>query len=232
MSTTGIATSSYTPMECLNVDFIGPLPDGGYILVIVDTFTRWVELFPTENATAASAAQALLQHFGRFGAPHQLCSDKGPHFIADLIREFLSLIGTQRCLTLAYSKQQNSMVERYNKEINRHIRAITYHNNSLTDYRFSIPFVQRTLNSNYSGRLIISAADMLFGKIVKLDRGIFEPLQNHPTRSDVPLFCIRDCLCTAKSPYSKRCAVVLYKRLFVQLTDVVNLCEEVLLPKL
>jgi hypothetical protein len=60
-------------------------------------------------------------------------------------------------------------------------------NNSLTDYRFSLPFVQRILNSNYSDRLKISAADMLFGKIVKLDKGIFEPLQNHPTQSDVPL---------------------------------------------
>ena len=180
-------TSSYTPMECLNIDYIGPFPDGGYILVIVDTFTRWVELFPTVDATAASAAQALLQHFGRFGAPHQLRSDNGPHFIADLIREFLSLIGTEHCLTLAYSKQENSIVERYNKEINRHIRALTYDNNSLTDYRFSLPFVQRILNSNYSDRLKISAADMLFGKVVNLDRGIFEPLQNHPTHSDVPL---------------------------------------------
>ena len=37
----GFTTSTYTPMECLNIDFIGPFPDQGYILVIVDTFTRW-----------------------------------------------------------------------------------------------------------------------------------------------------------------------------------------------
>ena len=35
----GFTTSTYTPMECLNIDFIGPSPDQGYILVIVDTFT-------------------------------------------------------------------------------------------------------------------------------------------------------------------------------------------------
>ena len=40
----GFTTSTYTPMECLNIDFIGPFPDQGYIRVIVDTFTRWVEL--------------------------------------------------------------------------------------------------------------------------------------------------------------------------------------------
>ena len=66
----GFTTSTYTPMECLNIDFIGPFPDQGYILVIVDTFNH------TTDATALSAAECLLKRFGRFGAPHQLRSDK------------------------------------------------------------------------------------------------------------------------------------------------------------
>jgi transposase InsO family protein len=123
----GFTTSTYTPMECLTVDFVGPFPDGGYgfIFVIIDTFTRWVELFHTIDATASSAAKCLFQHFGRFGSPYQLRSDNGPHFVADLIAEFLSLVGVQHCLTLAYSKQENSLVARMNKEINRHLRALT-----------------------------------------------------------------------------------------------------------
>ena len=67
----GFTTSTYTPMESLNIDFIGPFPDQGYILIIVDTITRWVELYHTTDATALSAAECLLKHFGRFGAPHQ-----------------------------------------------------------------------------------------------------------------------------------------------------------------
>ena len=89
----GFTTSTYTPMKCLNIDFIGPFPDQGYILVIVDTFTRCVELYHTTDATALSAAECLLKHFGRFEAPHQLRSDNGPHFIANVLREFLHLIG-------------------------------------------------------------------------------------------------------------------------------------------
>ena len=168
-------TSTYTPMECLNIDFIGPFPDGGSVLVIVDTFTRWVELYPTPDATALSAATSLLSHFGRFGAPHQLRSDNGPHFVNLVIEHFLKLVGVDHCLTLAYSKQENAIVERFNKEINRHIRALTFDNSSLTDYRMSLPFVQRILNSNYSDRLHISAADILFGKVINLDRGLFLP---------------------------------------------------------
>ena len=76
-----------------------PFPDQGYILVIVDTLTRWVEFYHTTDATALSAAECLLKHFGRFGVPHQLRSDNGPHFIADVIREFLHLIGVSHTLS-------------------------------------------------------------------------------------------------------------------------------------
>ena len=127
----------YTQMKCLYIDLIGPLPDQGYILVIVDTFTRWVELYHTTDATALSAAECLLEHFGRFGAPHQLRSDNGSHFMADVIREFLLFIGFTHSLTLAYSKQENSIVGRYDKEISRHFRALTFENLFLTDYKKS-----------------------------------------------------------------------------------------------
>ena len=45
------------------------------------------------DATALLAAECLLKHFGRFDAPYQLRSDNDPHFITDLVREFLLLIG-------------------------------------------------------------------------------------------------------------------------------------------
>ena len=99
----------------------------------------------------------------------------GPHFIAEIIREFLLLVGVKHCLTLAYSKEENAIVERYNKEINRHLHALTFENLSLPGYKKSLPFVQRILNSNHSDRLKISASQMLFGNMLNLDKGIFTP---------------------------------------------------------
>jgi transposase InsO family protein len=152
----GFSTSTYTPIGCPNIDFVGLIPDEGYVLVIIDTFTRWVELYHTIDASALYFAQCLLKRFGRFGAPLQLRSDNGPHFIADVIKEFLSLIGTPHCLTLAYSKEENALLERMNKKVNRHLRALTFDNLTLTDYSASLPFVQRILNSNRSHCLKIS----------------------------------------------------------------------------
>ena len=66
-------------------------------------------------------------------------------------------------------------MEKYNRESNRHLRALTFENLSLTDYKKSLPFVQRILNSNHSDRLKISASQMLFGNMLNLDKGIFIP---------------------------------------------------------
>ena len=55
----GFTTTAYTPMVCLNVDFIGPFPDQGYILVIACTFTRWVELYHTIDASKVYQEQSV-----------------------------------------------------------------------------------------------------------------------------------------------------------------------------
>jgi hypothetical protein len=177
-------------MVRLNIDFIGPFGDGGYILTIIDTFTRWVELFTCTNANAQEAARCLLEHFGRFGAPSQILSDRGSHFVNHLIEEFLTYVGTEHCLTIAYSKQENSLVERSNKEINRHATSLFFDRQIKDDYKIARPMIQRILNSNYSDRTKISPADLLFGRAVDLDRGIFISFEEQTLSSPLPLSAI------------------------------------------
>ena len=126
------------------------------------------------------------QHIGRFGSPCKLCSDNDSHLIAHLVSDFLALTGTRRCLTLTYSKEENALVERMNKEANRHLRALTYDNLPYKIHKDSHPFVQRIINWNNIDRLKISAADFLFGKILNLDRVIFPP-KTEQTSATKPL---------------------------------------------
>jgi len=167
--------SSYSPMERLNIDFVGPFPDDGYLLVIIDCFSRWTELYCCVAATAMQAALALLDHVGRFGAPVQLLSDRGSHFVNETISEFLTLIGTEHCLTIAYSKEESALVERQNREVNRHLRALIFDRAVIDDYKLAVPLVRRLLNTHVNSRTGISAADLLFGQMINLDRGIFLP---------------------------------------------------------
>jgi transposase InsO family protein len=180
--TTPFTTSSNEAMEVLNIDFVGPYHDKKYILVMIDTFTRWTELFSCIDATAKSAAESLLSHFGRFGCPRAIRSDRGPHFANEIIEQFLRLTGVGHNLTLAYSSQENSKVERINKEVNRHLRAFVYETCSTDNYERGIPFVQRIINSAPNHKTGISPAQLLFGNMIHLDRSIILPYperQNH-----------------------------------------------------
>jgi len=71
--------ASYNPFEVLHLDHIGPLRadvNGSmFILVIIDAFSRWVELYPTKTTTAVETASCIFQHFGRFGTPEVVHTD-------------------------------------------------------------------------------------------------------------------------------------------------------------
>ena len=55
--------ASYNLFEVLHLEHIGPLTKdvhgNEYILVIIDAFSRWVELFPTKSTTAAETASVI-----------------------------------------------------------------------------------------------------------------------------------------------------------------------------
>jgi hypothetical protein len=129
-----------------------------------------------KDTSAKYAAQALLQHMGRYGASSQIRSDRGSQFVNETIKELLHLVGTEHCMTTAYSKEENAIVERANKEVMRHLRAIVFHKKIVSDWSVNdIPMVQRILNSEVKESLGVSPAQLLFGNAIALDRGILLP---------------------------------------------------------
>ena len=140
------ASSTYNPIDTINMDFIGPFPDDAHVLVIIDTFSRWTELFWCPDSTVVSACRALLRHFGRFGAPNLIRSERGPDYVNKVIKEFLEAVGTGYNQMLAYSKEENSIVERIDKEVNRHLRAFTFETIDIEQYKICLPFVRRIIN--------------------------------------------------------------------------------------
>ncbi len=171
------ATASTAPMRKLSVDSIGPLPSDQYgnvhILVVIDNFTRFVELYAIPDVSAVHAARSLLSHIGRYGAPEQLHSDRGTQFVNETITELLKLIGTEHVLSLADSKEENGLVERANREVMRHLRAILLDKKITDDWSTYLPLVQRIMNASEHSSIGMSPAQLLFGNAVTLDSGIF-----------------------------------------------------------
>ena len=168
----------YEPMERLAMDSIGPLPadeEGNiFIVTIICCFTRWTMLYAVKDLSAETFAKVLLRHIGIFGVPVQILSDNGTQFVNTLIESIIKLMGVQHLTVLAYSKEENSMVKRANKEVMRHLRVMIFtHNDHLQwDFRF-LPMVTRILNTTKNESTGVSPADLLFGNAITLDRNIF-----------------------------------------------------------
>ena len=63
------------------------------LLVIVDTFSGWVETFPTSNERAQTVAQILLTEIIlRFGLPLSLQSNNGPEFTSKITQQIIQFL--------------------------------------------------------------------------------------------------------------------------------------------
>ena len=162
-------------MHSLAIDTIGPLPEDDkgnkYIIAIIDVFSRFLELYPTADASAISAADAIYQHAGRFGPPGRLISDGGSQYVNEIIQNFLELMGTDHHITVAYSKQENGIVERINKEIIRHLKATIFERSVITKWSKHIPLVHRIINSTVQKPTGVSPAQIIYGNAINLNRG-------------------------------------------------------------
>ena len=180
LHTIKFTTSTYEPWTALNMDFIGPYTTGEYVHVIIDTAARWTELTLCKDATASSAALALLNHLGRYGVPQHIRSDRGPHFANAVIKEFMALTGTQLKHTLSYSSKENAIVERANKEVNRHLRTMIFEEPDVHSLPKMLPFVMRIMNTTRNAVTGIAPSELMYGKMIDLDEGIILPRSERP----------------------------------------------------
>ena len=57
-----------------------------YIIVATDYFTKWMEARATRKADARSTAKFLYEQvISRYGCPLELISDRGAHFLNEVI---------------------------------------------------------------------------------------------------------------------------------------------------
>ncbi|CAO2590734.1 Pol polyprotein (Fragment), partial [Lemmus lemmus] len=86
--------------------------------VFVDTFTGWVEAFPTKKETAQVMTKKLLEeNFPQYGMPKVLRSDNRPAFVSQVSQLVARLLGIDWKLHCAYRPQSSGQVERMNRTI-------------------------------------------------------------------------------------------------------------------
>lgn len=178
--------AGYEPMQCLALDLLDLRPDENgfrWVLVIIDCFTRFTELCPLPDAKAETVARRLIEHIGRYGACSEVVTDNGREFANTILPEVLELIAASQRLTIAYSKEENAIGERVNREIKRHVKNILFDRNFVGQWSDYLPLVQRIINASVHKSIGVSLAQLLFGDAITLDRRIFLPYAERYTNA-------------------------------------------------
>jgi hypothetical protein len=168
--------ASTKPMFRIAIDTIVNLPydkDGyRHILVIIDTFSRWTELYKCKDLTADTAVDCIVDWSCRFGTPHELVSDNAPQFIADIVEGLTEALMIKKLPIHPYSHEENGMVERVNKEIKRHLKNIIFEIRDRRSWSRYLPNVQRIINASIHSATGYKPSEIIYGNQIDLNENL------------------------------------------------------------
>jgi hypothetical protein len=134
------------------------------ILVIIDSFSRAVELFPLKAGDAESVAACLFDVYHRYGRPVRVRCDRAKAFLKSVIYRFQKLMGVALHPTLSYSPQQNGQCERANQEVMRHLRAMVISKpGAQKRWGLLTPAVRRILNNTVHSDTGCTPNELIYG---------------------------------------------------------------------
>ena len=116
----------------ISADFITKLPLAqGYnsILVVVDRLTKMVYFVPTIEKTSVEGLARLFKDnvWKLHGLPESIISNRGPQFVAGLMRELNKMLGIKSKLLTVFHPQTDGQTERINQELEQYLRMFINH---------------------------------------------------------------------------------------------------------
>lgn len=156
----------------VHIDFAGEF-QGLHYFVVVDSFSKWPEIFIMPNTTALCAISKLRELNSRFGNMDILVSDNGSQFISEQFDDFCKEEGIYHIRSPPYHPQSNGQAERFVDTFKRALKKAKGEE--------SIPNVLQTFLQRYrmtpNAQLPndCSPAEIMFGRKMKSTLDLVKP---------------------------------------------------------
>lgn len=109
------------PWSRIHVDFAGPL-EGFYYLIVVDSYSKWPEVFRCRKPTSETTINCLHELFARFGVVDCLVTDNGTQFTSADFQEFCETFQVKHIKSPPYHPRSNGQAERFVDTLKRALR--------------------------------------------------------------------------------------------------------------
>ena len=160
------------PWQRIHIDFAGPV-QGMFYLVIIDSFSKWMEVAEMKDITTARTIKVLLNLFARWGVPHQLVSDNGPQLTSAEFEGFLKRNGVRHILTAPYKPSTNGAAERAVGSLKGFLKATKGSHTNLPNFLMAY----RNTPQATTGR---SPAELMLGRQLRTRLDLLRPdLRSH-----------------------------------------------------
>ena len=110
-----------SPFEIVAMDLMGPYTPSKnktFIIVIIDLYTRYLELGALPNSKAETIAKFFMERTVlRHGSPSKILTDNAQYFNSFFIEELMNLLSTKHLRTTNYRPQTNGSAERTCKSV-------------------------------------------------------------------------------------------------------------------
>ncbi|XP_044173503.1 uncharacterized protein K02A2.6-like [Acropora millepora] len=112
------------PSQELSMDFCGPFPNGDYLLVVTDDFSR----FPEVEILRSTSAKAVVPHLdsilARQGITEIVRTDNGPPFNSESFQIFATQLGFKHRRISPVWPRADGEAERFMKTLEKAVRTV------------------------------------------------------------------------------------------------------------
>jgi transposase InsO family protein len=112
-------TAARRPWQEVAVDFVGSLPSGELLLVVIDEFSRFPKVEIVTTTSAKAVIPKLDNIFSRQGFPVVLKSDNSSPINSSEFEQFASYLGFEHRKVTPYWPKANGEVERFMRTIEK-----------------------------------------------------------------------------------------------------------------
>eukprot|EP00253_Pinus_taeda_P013908 PITA_13908 len=111
-----------------------------YIIIVIEYLTRWIEAPPVKDCTGTTAMKFLFENvLNRFSYSKILMSDRGTHFLNEMINTLTEEFQVYHQKRTPYHPQANGMMEAFNKVLENALTKVC--NTQRSDWDLLIPTV-------------------------------------------------------------------------------------------
>ncbi|XP_043211659.1 uncharacterized protein K02A2.6-like isoform X2 [Amphibalanus amphitrite] len=149
------------PWEDLNLDLCGPFPGGESLLVVIDKYSKWVEVETVFQTTTQEIIIRLDKMFASHGFPLTLTTDNARNLTSAEFDDFCKVRGIRHLTVTPLWPQANGSVERQNRTLLKAIRTAVAEGRSWPSSLPTFLLAYRTTPHPATG---VSPAELLCGR--------------------------------------------------------------------